>query len=149
MLEDKLDANCVADYASYDTGFVETAGTKAAAACPVVGVPAPGDFTSAAGYVSAYQDEFGEAPGTWSPYTYDSLRFLADGIEKAGGTEAKKLTAVLDAVRGRPGWTGSITIDPSNGNRRPATVVIVKTGPDGQLQVDGDWAAAVGAPYSG
>jgi branched-chain amino acid transport system substrate-binding protein len=149
MLDSKVKAQCVADYASYDTGFVETAGVKAAAACPVVGVPAPGDFAGSAPYVSAYRDEFGAEPGTWSPYTYDSLNFLADGVEKAGSTDAKKLTQVLDAVRGRKGWTGSITIDPHNGNRQPATVVIVKTDPAGVLQVDPDWAKAVGAPYSG
>ena len=56
---------------------------------------------------------------------------------------------MLDAVQGRKGWTGSITIDPRNGNRQPATVVIVKTDPAGALQVDSDWAKAVGAPYSG
>jgi hypothetical protein len=99
--------------------------------------------------VPAYRDEFGAEPGTWSPYTYDSLNFLADGVEKAGSADAKMLTPVLDAVHGRKGWTGSITIDPHNGNRRPATVVIVKTDPAGVLQVDPDWAKAVGAPYSG
>jgi branched-chain amino acid transport system substrate-binding protein len=149
MLDGKVKAQCVADYASYDTGFVETAGAQAAAACPVVGVPAPADFAGSSAHVSAYRDKFGTEPGTWSPYTYDSLNFLAYGVEKAGGTNAKKLTAVLDAVHGRKGWTGSITIDPRNGNRQPATVVIVKTGAGGQLQVDPDWAKAVGAPYSG
>jgi branched-chain amino acid transport system substrate-binding protein len=149
MLDGKVKAQCVADYASYDTGFVETAGAQAAAACPVVGVPAPGDFAGSSAHVSAYREEFGAEPGTWSPYTYDSLNFLAYGVEKAGGTSAKKLTAVLDAVHGRKGWTGSIAIDPRNGNRQPATVVIVKTGAGGQLQVDPDWAKAVGAPYSG
>jgi hypothetical protein len=52
-----------------------------------------------------------------------------------------------DAVKGEKGWTGSITIDPSNGNRDPATVVIVKTDADGNLHVDADWAKATGAPY--
>ena len=60
-----------------------------------------------------------------------------------------KLTKALDAVRGWKGWTGSVTIDPSNGNRQPATVVIVDTDKKGQLHVDEDWAKAVGAPYTG
>jgi branched-chain amino acid transport system substrate-binding protein len=149
MLEGKVGAQCVADYASYDTGFVETAGAKAAAACPVVGVPAPADFAASGAHLSAYRDKFGAEPGTWSPYTYDSLNFLAYGVGKAGGTNAKKLTGVLDSVHGRKGWTGSITIDPRNGNRQPATVVIVKTNAHGALQVDSDWAKAVGAPYAG
>jgi branched-chain amino acid transport system substrate-binding protein len=147
MQEGGVESQCIADYASYDTGFVETAGVAAAKACPVVGVPAPQDFAGAAAKVGEYEDEFGQAPGTWSPYTYDSLNFLADGIEKAGGTAAKKLTSALDGVKGWQGWTGAVTIDPGNGNRQPATVVIVDTDAKGQLHVDEDWAKAVGAPY--
>jgi branched-chain amino acid transport system substrate-binding protein len=147
MQQGKVKAQCVADYASYDTGFVETAGVAAAQACPVVGVPAPQDFSGAAAKVGEYEEEFGQAPGTWSPYTYDSLNFLADGAKKAGGTASGKLTKALDAVKGWKGWTGSIAIDPSNGNRQPATVVIVDTDGKGQLHVDEDWAKAVGAPY--
>jgi branched-chain amino acid transport system substrate-binding protein len=138
---------CVADYGSYDTGFVETAGVAAARACPVVGVPAPDDFPGAGAPVGEYRQKFGQDPGTWSPYTYDSLNFLADGIEKAGGSNAKELTAALNGVSGRKGWTGSITIDPKNGNRDPATVVIVETDAKGDLHVDQAWAKAVGAPY--
>jgi branched-chain amino acid transport system substrate-binding protein len=147
MHEAKVESQCIADYASYDTGFVETAGAPAAQACPVVGVPAPEDFSGASAKVTEYRDEFDEDPGTWSPYTYDSLNFLADGVEEAGGTAAKKLTNALDSVSGWKGWTGSVTIDPDNGNRQPATVVIVDTDSKGQLHVDKDWAKAVGAPY--
>ncbi len=147
MQQMKVKAQCVADYASYDTGFVETAGVAAARACPVVGVPAPQDFAGAAPRVAEYEDEFGGEPGTWSPYTYDSVNFLADGIERAGGTTSAKLQKALDSVRGWKGWTGSVTIDPHNGNRQPATVVIVDTDKSGQLHVDEDWAKALGAPY--
>ncbi len=147
MREAGVQSQCVADYASYDTGFVETAGVAAARDCPVVGVPAPQDFAGAATRVGEYEDEFGQAPGTWSPYTYDSLNFLADGVEKAGGTSAAKLEKALAGVRGWKGWTGSVTIDPRSGNREPATVTIVATDQDGQLHVDESWAKAVGAPY--
>ncbi len=147
MHERKVDAQCVADYASYDTGFVETAGVAAARACPVVGVPAPGDFEGAKPLVAEYEKEVGEAPGTWSPYTYDSVNFLAEGITKAGGTEAGALTKALDGVHGWKGWTGTVSIDAKTGNRDPATVVIVDTDANGQLHVDESWAKAVGAPY--
>jgi branched-chain amino acid transport system substrate-binding protein len=149
MHEGNVDAKCVADYGSYDTGFVETAGVPAARACPVVGVPAPDDFEGAESYVADYEDEFGEAPGTWSPYTYDSINFLADGIEEAGSTEEAGLEKALDGVEGWKGWTGSVAIDSRTGNRDPATVVIVDTNAKGQLHVDSDWAQAVGAPYGG
>jgi branched-chain amino acid transport system substrate-binding protein len=147
MHKGKVDSQCIADYASYDTGFVETAGIAAARSCPVVGVPAPEDFSGASAKVTEYRDEFGEEPGTWSPYTYDSLNFLADGVERASGTTAKKLTSALNGVNDWKGWTGSVTIDPDNGNRQPATVVIVDTDAKGQLHVDKDWAKAVDAPY--
>lgn len=149
MRQGGVKSQCVADYASYDTGFVETAGVAVARACPVVGVPAPGDFSGASAEVSEYREEFDRDPGTWSPYTYDSVNFLADGIERAGGTAPKKLNAALDGVSGWKGWTGSVSIDPNNGNRRPATVVIVETDAEGELHVDEDWAKAVGAPYRG
>lgn len=147
MRQMKAEPECVADYGSYDTGFVETAGVAAARACPVVGVPAPQDFAGAAPRVAEYEDEFGSEPGTWSPYTYDSLEFLAAGVEKAGGAGSAKLGKALDGISGWKGWTGSVAIDPHNGNRRPATVVVVDTDRSGRLHVDEDWAKAVGAPY--
>jgi len=147
MHEGNAAAKCVADYGSYDTGFVETAGTPAARACPVVGVPAPEDFDGSSSYVAEYRKRFGEDPGTWSSYTYDSVDLLADGIAKAGDTDTKKLEKALDAVEGWKGWTGTVAIDPKNGNRNPATVVIVDTDAKGKLHVDEAWAKAVGAPY--
>ncbi|HET7052311.1 MAG TPA: branched-chain amino acid ABC transporter substrate-binding protein [Solirubrobacterales bacterium] len=147
MQQMEIGAQCVADYGSYDTGFVETAGVAAARACPVVGVPAPQDFAGAATEVGEYEDEFDSEPGTWSPYTYDSVDLLADGVEKAGGTKASKLSKALSGIENWKGWTGSVTIDPHNGNRQPATVVIVDTDKSGRLHVDEDWAKAVGAPY--
>ena len=74
-------------------------------------------------------------------------KLVADGVEKAGTADAAELEAVLDEVRGWKGWTGSVTIDPENGNRDPATVVIADTDRQGQLHVDRAWARATGAPY--
>jgi len=147
MHQEGVDAQCVADYGSYDTGYVETAGVAAARSCPVVGVPAPEDFAGAGARVAEFREEFDRAPGTWSPYTYDSLNFLADGVEEAGSADAEPLTEALNGVEDWQGWTGSVTIDPENGNRQPATVVMLETTEEGQLRVDQDWAKAVGAPY--
>ena len=147
MHEEGVEAQCVADYGSYDTGYVETAGVAAARSCPVVGVPAPEDFAGAGARVAEFREEFDSAPGTWSPYTYDSLNFLADGVEEAGSADAEPLTEALNGVEDWQGWTGSVTIDPENGNRQPATVVMLETTEEGQLRVNQDWAKAVGAPY--
>lgn len=147
MNEGDGEAQCVADYASYDAGFVKTAGVAAARECPVVGVPAPDDFAESGEEVERYREQFGEAPGTWSPYTYDSAMFLADGIEEADGTGTGELTELLSQTSEWEGWTGEVAIDPETGNRDPATVVIAATDAKGDLHVDDEWAAAVGAPY--
>ncbi len=145
MHDDNASAKCVADYGSYDTGFVETAGVPAARACPVVGVPAPEDFNGASSYVAEYDKRFGEDPGTWSPYTYDSLNFLAAGVKQAGGFTAPALTSALTKLSGFSGWTGSVAIDPTTLNREPATVVVLGTDKAGIFHIDEDWAKAVDA----
>jgi branched-chain amino acid transport system substrate-binding protein len=137
---------CLLDYGAYDTGYVEDAG-DAAPNCDVVGVPAPGDFTGSEPFVSEYEDRFDEAPGTWSPYTYDSLNVLAQAVEQAGGFDAKALTAALNQVKGFEGWTGSTTLVPGTGNREPATVTVDEVNNEGAFTVDPAWAKAVGAPY--
>jgi len=144
MLAQDIDAQCVADYGSYDTGFIGVAGVKAARACPVVGVPAPNEFSGSKRFVAAYRKEFGAAPGTWSPYAFDSVNVLADAVEEAGGFEATKLTEVLNEVDGSKGWTGSVTLVAGTGNREPATVVLLDTTARGTFRIDPDWARAVG-----
>ena len=109
---------------------MEDAG-DAAPNCDVVGVPAPGDFAGSETFVSEYEDQFDEAPGTWSPYTYDSLNVLAQAVEQAGGFDAKALTAALDEVKGFEGWTGSTTLVPGTGNREPATVTVDEVNDEG------------------
>jgi branched-chain amino acid transport system substrate-binding protein len=136
---------CLLDYGSYDSGYVDDAG-DAATNCDVVGVPAPSDFAGSESFVSDYEDQFDEAPGTWSPYTYDSMNVLAQAAEEAGGFDAKPLTAALDEVKGFEGWTGSITLEPGSGNREPAKVTVDQV-IDGAFSVDPAWAKAVGAPY--
>lgn len=148
MLDQGVSADCLADYGSYDTGFIETAGKKAAENCPVIGVPAPSDFPGSASLVDSYQSEFDSEPGTWSPYTYDSVNFLAEGVTAAGSFDAAAVKAELDKVDGWKGWTGSVTIDAETGNRDPATVVVVETDSEGAFTVDQEWSKAVGAPYT-
>jgi ABC-type branched-subunit amino acid transport system substrate-binding protein len=147
MHTQKVTAKCVADYGSYDAAFVTTAGLEAAQQCPVVGVPAPTDFPDSARFVAAYRKQFKAAPGTWSPYTYDSVNFLAYGVRRAGGFDAAALTAALDKVNGWSGWTGYVIVEPGSGNREPATVVVTSTDAKGALRVDADWAKAEDPEY--
>ncbi len=142
----KSDYRCLLDYASYDTGYIQDAGEGVAQKCNVVGVPAPSDFEGSAAYVADFQQKFNQPPGTWSPYTYDSLNFLVAGVNQVGGWGAQELTTVLSKVAGWKGWTGSVTIEPKTGNREPATVVVTAV-TNGQFHVNSAWAKAVGAPY--
>jgi branched-chain amino acid transport system substrate-binding protein len=145
MRREGVDAQCIADYGAYSDGFIDAAGVKAARKCPVVGVPAPHEFSGSAKFVAAYRKMFGDRPGVWSPYTFDSLNFLAAGVEEAGGFSAGPLTSALNSMTGFRGWTGAVTIDPATGNRDPATVVVLGTTRKGAFAVDTDWADAVGA----
>ena len=145
MFEGKVAPTCVADYGAYSTAFPQVAGKKAAAECPVVGVPAPHEFSGAKQYVKAYRQQFGEAPGAWSPYTYDSVNFLAEGVEKAGSFDATALTTALTGLTGFSGWTGPVTIDPATKNREPATVVVLRSDRKGAFHLEEDWAKAVDA----
>lgn len=144
MLDLDVDAQCVADYGAYDNGFITAAGVDAARQCPVVGVPAPGEFAGSKRFVRAYRRQFDTAPGTWSPYTFDSVNVLAAAIEEAGGFEAAELTEVLNEVSGTKGWTGSISLEAGSGNREPGTVVLLATTAKGTFRVDRDWSKAVG-----
>lgn len=141
MLDAGTDTKCLADFGAYDTGFVSTAGVEAAQNCPVVGVPAPDDFADSASLVAAYTDKFETAPGTWSPYTYDSVMMLADAIATLGSSDADAIRSFLLEQTEWSGWTGTVGFDEETGNRVPAPVVVVSTREDGTLHLDESWAA--------
>lgn len=140
----KLPVQCLSDFGAYDTGYMTTAGRAAARACPVVGVPTPDEFTGSAPFVAAYRKKFKEAPGTWSPYTYESLGVLAAAATKAGSFDATRLRSALTELDGYRGWTGRVRLDPTSGNREPATVVVLRADRSGELRVDRGWQRAVG-----
>lgn len=144
----KMTQPCVLDYGAYDPGYITNAGSvEVAQACSLVGVPSPTDFPQGAGFVAAYDEAFELAPGTWSPYVYDSVKLFAEAVAAAGGTDEAKLIDYLNGVKDWQGATGSVTIDPENGNREPATVVFLRVTPAGGFSVDQAWATAVGAPF--
>ena len=138
---------CLADYGAYDSGYVSAAGIPAAQNCPVVGVPAPGDFPEGATDVAAYQAKFGAAPGTWAPYTHDSVALLAKAATAAGSFERSALTSALAGISGWAGWTGKMSFDASTGNRIPAPVVVATTSADGTLHIDPSWVTATGFTF--
>lgn len=147
MLAANTSVNCLADYGAYDNGYITAAGIPAAQKCPVVGVPAPDDFPNSASLVEAYTKQFNSAPGSWSPYTYDSVMLLADAIGRAGGTSADALKSALAATKGWKGWTGTVSFDPATGNRIPAPVTVDIVNASGAFHVDPAWITATGFTY--
>jgi branched-chain amino acid transport system substrate-binding protein len=138
----------VLDYGAYDPGYITNAGSvEVAQSCSLVGVPSPTDFPQGAGFVASYDEAYALEPGTWSPYVYDSVKLFAEAVAAAGGTDTAKLTEYLNGVKDWQGATGSVTIDPANGNREPATVVFLRVTPAGGFSVDQAWATAVRAPF--
>jgi ABC-type branched-subunit amino acid transport system substrate-binding protein len=147
MLASNTAAKCLADYGAYDNGYITAAGIPAAQKCPVVGVPAPGDFPNSASLVEAYTKQFNSAPGSWSPYTYDSVLVLADAIGRAGGTSSSALKSALAATSGWKGWTGTVSFEATTGNRIPAPVTVNTVTSAGVFQVDPAWITATGFTY--
>jgi len=147
MLAANTSVKCLADYGAYDNGYITAAGVAAAQKCPVVGVPAPGDFPGSSSLVAAYTKQFNAAPGSWSPYTYDSVMLLADAITRAGGTSSAQLKAALTATKGWKGWTGTVAFDATTGNRIPAPVTVDIVDASGSFHVDPAWVTATGFTY--
>ena len=147
MLESAPGTACLADYGAYDAGYVTAAGVRAAQNCPVVGVPAPNDFPDSAERVARYTAAFNEAPGTWAPYTYDSVMLLARVASEVGDLDEASPRSALAAVSGWHGWTGSVSFELATGNRQPAPVVVLSTRDDGTLRLDEAWRNATGFEF--
>ena len=146
MVDDGGKTRCVADYASYDQGYIQVAGPRAQRRCTVVGVPAPDEFSGSAKYVKAYRKQFSQEPGSWSPYTFDSVGILLAAAEKAGGFSATALAQALRSIS-YSGWTGPVDLEPSTGDREPATVVVTDVDAKMGFRIDPAWAKAVGAKF--
>lgn len=131
---------CFLGLAAQDPAFVKAAGIERASRCLSSGVPSAGQFPGAKEYVSAYRKAFDREPGIWGTFTYDSVKFLVDGVRRAGVWDAKKVTRELSRTKDLTGISGSITIDPKTGNRVDAPVVVLEITEKGDYRVDPGWA---------
>ncbi len=61
-----------------------------------------------------YKEQFNQAPGAYSPLSYDGMYLMADAIEKAGSTDQKAIIEALKNTKGFKGIAGSITFTPEN-----------------------------------
>jgi branched-chain amino acid transport system substrate-binding protein len=137
-------ATCLMGLANQDPAFADAAGLDAARGCSFSGVPSPENFPKATKYVTDYTAKVGKAPGTWGTFTYDSIKLLADAVQRAGSWDRTKVSHALLSTKDYAGITGTMSIDPTNGNRVDVPVVILSLGADGKYTVDQKWAAFAG-----
>ena len=135
---------CFVDLAAQGSDFVSAAGVTAAEACLNSGVPSATQLPNGGAYVSAYQDQYHTAPGTWGAFTYDSLGLYAAEAKASGEVKGQQLRSALSHASGFSGATGTITIEPGSGNRRNPPVVILDIDSSGQYVIDPTWAQATG-----
>jgi len=139
-----IHSTCLMGLANQDPAFVDVAGLKAAQSCWYSGVPGPDQFPGAQAYATDYRATFDAEPGIWGTFTYDSMKLLFDAVQRAGGWDAEATNQALASTTGYEGITGSITIDPSTGNREDVPVVILRVDDDGSYVVDPRWADFAG-----
>ena len=128
-------AQCFMGLANQDPGFITAAGTADAQKCVFSGVPSPDQFPTAAQYVKDYTAAFGNAPGTWGTFTYDSAKVLFAAMKKAGSANGAAVEKALEATSGFKGATGTITIEPGTGDRQDPPVKILKVNSSGAFVV--------------
>ena len=128
--EANLNVPFISDDGCQDQKFVDTVGANA----QNVFVSFGKDYTSspaAQAFIAAYKKKYNQDVGSYSIYGYDAAQVLLTAIQKAGTTDADKVTAVL---KGQPFDTiqGQIEFD-SKGDLKVADYVIW-TVKDGKLQ---------------
>ena len=124
---------CFMGLANVDPEFVSQAGIRASRFCRYSGVPTAAQIPTAARYVRQYRAAFRTKPGVWGTFTYDSAKLLFAAIRKTGTFKYGTLLKSLLHTRGYKGATGTITIDPSTGNRVNAPVYILTVNAAGQF----------------
>ena len=128
-------AKCFMNLANVDNTFVTEVGVAIAQSCAFSGVPAAGQFPGAETYVAQYKAAFGKTPDVWGSFTYDSAYVLFDAIERAGTTRYADVLAAVLATKGFEGATGTITINPTSGNRRQAPMFILTVNDAGEFVI--------------
>ncbi len=77
------------------------------------------------GFVSAFTDEFGEAPNALAALAYDAVKLMAQAMEDAGSVEYDAVIAALNAITFEDAVTGSISFD-AGGDAQNKSVSIIK-----------------------
>ncbi len=135
LAEANTTAACFMNLANVDTAFVAEAGIPVSRTCTFSGVPAAEQFPGAQAYVTRYIAAFGKQPDVWGSFTYDSALVLFAAMERAGTTRYSPLLKAVLGTTGLRGATGTITINPTSGNRRNAPMFILKVNRSGDFVI--------------
>ncbi|HEX6046434.1 MAG TPA: ABC transporter substrate-binding protein [Pyrinomonadaceae bacterium] len=74
-------------------------------------------------FVADYKARYNILPDALAALGYDSMRVLADAIQRAGGTDGAKLRDAIAQTKNFSGVTGSISIDKDRNAVKPAVVL--------------------------
>lgn len=109
--------------ANNDPTLIKTAGSAAEGAL-IDTAPLAQFLSSAKGYVSDYQAQYGSGPGPYSSYEYDAVEVIAQAMKTANSTAAAQVDKALHAITSYTGITGDFHFD-SHGDRVPANYIII------------------------
>ena len=79
-------------------------------------------------FVDAFHKRYGALPNGLAALTYDTVRLVADAINRAGTTEHGALRRALAGTRDFPGVTGSTTLNAQRDADKAAAIITVRSG---------------------
>lgn len=80
-------------------------------------------------FVKEYKQHYGNLqPDAHAALGYDTMRMVADAIQRAGGTDGPKLREALAQTKSFPGVTGVITMNSERNAVKPAVVLKLQDG---------------------
>ena len=80
------------------------------------------------GFIEKYKAKYGVVPDCQAALGYDTVRILAEAIQRAGSAEPKAIRDAIAATKDYPGITGKITIDANRNASKSAVVLTVGEG---------------------
>lgn len=131
--------SCLMGLANVDPSFIAESSVATAQRCVFSGVPTAAEMPGkrAAAFVRDYRRAFDKEPGVWGIFTYDSAKVLFAAMNKAGKTSFGSVLGDLKKTSNFKGATGTITIDPTTGNREVVPVYILKVDDRGEFVISG------------
>jgi len=79
-------------------------------------------------FIAKYKAKYGMAPDCQAALGYDTVRILAEAIQRAGSTDSKAIRDAVAATKDFAGVTGKITIDTGRNASKPAVVQTIGGG---------------------